>query len=292
MGTFAWKGKTELKYRCAAGFTLSADKTACIKADDVVVIATPAAHLTYQTYGLRGTVFYKPGYNVDGTWDIHNSANYPDVYGGYQFANHCNFTGISQGLWSNYNQSSATTGGGRMNECALWKQGNPSFMGTLGFTKTISVSSDATYLIGVGADNNVVVKMDGNIIFAPVSSTIGGSDYFGNTDSNYTYWSVIPVYLSAGAHTFNIAVENISGSAGSDNPGAIALEIYNATESQLMACVTDSDLSPYIYFSTKDVTDGTDFDVSYSCNPGYILTRQEDGSYACIQTGNPPVQYQ
>ena len=73
--------------------------------------------------------------------------------------------------------------------------------------------------------------------------------------------------------------------------GILGLEVYNATETQLIACTTESELDNYIIFSTKNITDGSLFDVGnyYCADPSYELVYDPITlAYSCkkIETTN------
>jgi len=92
----------------------------------------------------------------------------------------------------------------------------------VGFQKTITIATSQTYYIGYSGDDTYSYTID-NVALP--------------SNKNNQYWSVYPLYLSAGTHVINFTATNVplpgGGDSPSTNPGAIGMEIYNCTASQL-----------------------------------------------------------
>lgn len=284
---------------CPTGYSPSSDNTECVSIDtstDATQL-TPgssitAQHTSYTWYGRRGMVVYKQnGYNVDGTWDTSNSTLFPNIYTSLAASKipNANVISYTSGIWINKNLGTAQDGSaGRMNQCAIWKQNDLSYIGTLGFARSFDVTTAGWYYIGTGSDNNALVKLNGSTIYRNNNEAIGNSTYLNVVDPTFGFWSVIPVYLETGSNVIELSVENLDTTgSGADNPGALAAEVYSATEAQLIACTSITDLAQYTLFSTKNIVDGDVFDVgNYSCATGTLVNI--NGAYKCQITSTTP----
>jgi hypothetical protein len=298
---------------CPVGYSLSPDNSYCyevLTAPPDPIGGSPTIAMHYgllSNYGIFGTVFYKMlnpttvGYNSDGTWDITNPDVYPDAivysnsYGGGQTPDYSHFTSPiikPQGnVW--INSDGSTYNNSRLELSGLWVADNvtcPSstctsgcqtVVGTYGFARQVNIPSDSIYYVGIGSDDFGSITVDGVTILAQSVANMAGANYFANSSLNqgFRFWHVYPIFLSEGPHTIGLSVTN----SGSD--GILGMEIYNATLAQLEACNTIADLSPYIFFSTKDIANCQQFDIgSYDCHthPGYNLVYNPDtNSYSC-----------
>lgn len=108
-----------------------------------------------------------------------------------------------------------------------------------GFKKDFTISTAGTYYIGYSGDDVYVYSIDNVTLPAGKPNT---------------YWSVYPMALSAGIHHISLQATNVPLSGGGDspetNPGAIGMEIYNCTETQLR-----SGSALTTVFSTANVID-------------------------------------
>lgn len=277
---------------CPDGYTAVGTNDNCQKVTAVAADlngggAINACHFTYSTYNSFGTVFYKVGgYDVDGTWTITPTILKTPTAGG-------SFTGT---LWAN---PSSNTTDGRLNRTAIWKCSNQNYSATpLGFSRQIIISTTKTYYIGMSADNFAEVSINGVSIISqnPVNITtqLAGT----SVDCAFKYWHVYPVVLDAGVNLLTITGTNFGVGTyfgityAVPAPGGYGFEIYDATEAELLACTNEAELTPYIVFTTGDISgvpagykvaDNDPFDVgSYNCSayPGYTLVN-EGGTYYC-----------
>lgn len=288
---------TKLKKKCASGFALSADGTQCIAYQDAIKQGSDvlAQHFTDAQYGWDGVVFYK-NFNLDGTWDItQDTALLPDCWTRLDesYCPNTNRTSYTSGLWIKPYVESDTTNG-IMNACAIWKQSDQFYVGTLGFRRTITVSEAKTYYIGLGTDNFSTVKVNGVTVLQQDIDAMSGIDYLPSSSSDptakicaFSYWHVYPIQLNAGDNTIEITTTNTA------EVGSIATEIYNATLAQLQACTTQSDLTALTIFSSRNVANGDAFDLgSWGCADGFDLTNDSNGYPICEKIGTPPIKYQ
>jgi len=79
----------------------------------------------------------------------------------------------------------------------------------LGFSRCLDISIAGDYLVGVAADNDVVLRVDGVVVYESVST------------ENWQAWNVLSLPLSAGTHTIELYARNISliGALGAELAG-------------------------------------------------------------------------
>lgn len=299
------------EYSCPDGYELinnngsySCKKTT-IDLQSAVANTNIVSHYQHNWYSTNGAAIYKKnGYNVDGSWDILDNTKWPNLYTKRLQSefNHANVVLYQSGpliKTSDTSPLSDTENIGRLNHCGIWSAGNQSYIGSLGFEKTIAVSSDKWHYIGVGSDNYGSIEVDGIIKVQQNLSKLNSLDYLNDNNSSqsdtmlFKFWNIYPIFLSAGSHTIRMTSNNLG------NVGALGFEIYDATEEQIVACTTASDvtstdpldLSTYTIFTTsiRDVPDNTEYDIDFHCsNPLYSLVDviNQDGthSYSCQKT--------
>lgn len=282
---------------CADGYQLSKDNSYCYKVDTEAAVQNESEnttqHFTNVNYGVWGTIFYKAGlFNQNGTWDINNQLAWPDLYtdrDDTDFVN-VNVTQYPTGLWVNEDYTLTKS---RLNVCGLWKYGNQNYIGPLGFSRTFTIPTSGYYYMGVGSDNYCTITIDNNVIVEQDYQTLAGTAYLNDTTTTedtvcFRYWHMYPVYLTAGTHTIQITSTNLAYA------GVLGVEIYNATEEQLVACASQSDLTAYTIFSTKDIADGSSFDIgNYSCSSSdYTLVYDSvNQTYSCQKIETDTVKY-
>lgn len=123
----------------------------------------------------------------------------------------------------------------------------------IGFSRCITVPETKVYYLGIGADNDYRITIDG----VQILESITGDGY------NFNLWHIYPITLTAGTHVINMEARN-NGSAG-----AFGAEIYNNTMQQIAAATSYGQLT--LLFSTRDMI-GQQFNIgSHSCPAGYSL---------------------
>lgn len=219
-----------------------------------------ACHYTYENYTDFAALFFKPnGYNVDGTYTVGN-----------------NPTQVTVGpLWAN---PTAVDTEGRLNAVGIWACGDQiqPVNTPIGFSRQIVLSQSKQYYIGIAADNFCTIKINGTTIIEQDVDALE-IQWSGDAQVTFRYWFVYPVMLNAGSNF----IELIGTNQGSI--GIMGAEIYDATEAELIACSNQSELNPYIVFSTM-YTFGEDFDIgNWTCtDPTFSLVYDPDtDSYSC-----------
>lgn len=158
----------------------------------------------------------------------------------------------------------------------------------VGFSRQFTVPTTKTYYIGVGADNYATVTVQDNAgkrtVFTQDPTGIG--NYFMESSnpaqSVFISWLVYPVTLNAGPVILEMVGVNLGSAA------VIGAEIYDNTESQLIAAAAYTDLN--IIFSTNTdlgfVNLGENFQAgNYSCSayPGSSLVYDAgSNTYSCV----------
>jgi hypothetical protein len=104
----------------------------------------------------------------------------------------------------------------------------------IGFTECINVPTTGTYWLGVSADNDVRVKINGQTIV----SLVGGQPF------NFYYWHVFPITLTAGTNVVSFEGFNYIADA------SLAAEIYTAAPTSAIS--TQAALTAITLFSTAN----------------------------------------
>ncbi len=222
--------------QCADGYTLSDDGTYCYMLDIQAATCpggdpTTACHYTNVGYTSFGTIIFKPsGYNVDGT-----------PIGGFDPIRYDITTGYTGKVWRN---TAGNIYDGRLNKAGIWSCDDSTLVGTLGYSRNITIPTTGLYYIGVGADNTASIKVNGATVLDQDATAIGTA-FSTDAQATFKYWLVYPVNLNAGINLVEVTGTNVG------SVGIIGFEIYNATESQLTVGLTESQLTAYTIYSTK-----------------------------------------
>lgn len=119
-----------------------------------------------------------------------------------------------------------------------------------GFQKDITLTTAKTYYIGYSGDDSYQFSVDNVALPA--------------TEPN-AYWSVYPMFLSAGTHHLSLQATNLPKPEGDDtpenNPGAMGMEIYDCIAEDL-----NSGNSLTTVFSTRDVIGDPNLDSFLTIN--------------------------
>ena len=206
-----------------------------------ITIATNTSN--YFAYGNFGTWFYST-YNLNGTGNI--------IY-----------TSTTINSW----RRTQTDGvfDGPMNRCSI--SGNCPDNIYYGFNACLTVGATKTYYIGIGADNDYSLRIDG----VKIIDTLGGP-YDDKSDA-FAWWHVYPLTIGAGSHTIELLGLNKEDVEG------FGCEIYDNTLAQLLAATSVSDLN-IIYSSSAqtvanvvvDPATNTYLSSGFTCPNGWIYS--------------------
>lgn len=278
---------------CPAGYTLSPDSTYCyrqtsVPADQIGGNDYVVCRNRSTSYNTAPTHIMKPnGYDNEGV-PLAGSMFIP--------------TNIATGtFW--FNPTPATNTRGPLNLAGIWPcdgSGNPCggtcppFDTPVGFSRQFQVATTKQYFIGVGSDNFATVTIQDNTglrtLFNQNPTRIG--NYFHDSgdplQSVFISWLVYPVVLNAGPNIIGMTGENSGGA------GVIGAEIYDNTESQLVAATTPADLN-YVFSTNPDrgfLALGEHFDNgNYTCaaHPGSSLVYDSGtNTYSCVTIETVP----
>lgn len=223
-------------------------------------------------YASSGVRLYSTGYNINGIgsalqWD---TANLGGSYAGT--------------FWTNPVIANKT---GRLNYTGLWSAKSITYLGDFAITFNITVASNVTYYFGLACDNYGSLYLDDNLIIKQIIPDASGPG------GNYSYWHIYPIDITAGTHTVKFVGTN-AGIPGPNNPGAIGIEVYNNTATQISASIAASPMGPStpaglnIVYSSKDYLTTTTYtqnnrigNILYS--QGVIIITDEEYQNAIIQ---------
>ena len=131
----------------------------------------------------------------------------------------------------------------------------------IGFSHCLEVEESGEYLIGMGADNRMRFKINGNMVFQRNTNAV----------PNFTYWWVQSVHLNAGINIIELEGWNQSQAASF---GAEISGPFPSGSLATDAAMASADYENNIIFSTENMV-GQDFQLGetsgYSCPDGYAL---------------------
>ena len=209
---------------------------------------TGVGHTDYSEFGTR---IFASGFNADGTGTVSTWLT----------------GGTHAPLWENAGPNDTIRG--PMNRTARWVSGATINNTWIGFSTCITgLSETNTLFVGLGADNEFKLRLDGIEILNTSGGTMGIQDKF-------KYWNVYPITFSGGDHVLELLGLNISGPAG------FGMEVYNNTESELASATTIGNLTILSTSSGVTVADivqssnGTYLASGYTCPDGYVYSECE-----------------
>jgi len=135
----------------------------------------------------------------------------------------------------------------------------------IGFSRCLNIAEAGSYVIGIGADNLVRTRLNGQPLFTIDLNNIS------NALHPYRYMHLLPVTLPAGTNIIELEAMNLGG------PAAFVAEIYGpftAAEVQDDASMSVLDYANNVVWSTGDQL-GSTFDTGtnsgWSCEDGAAL---------------------
>jgi hypothetical protein len=241
---------------CPPGWQLSSDGTYCYS--QVFTPATPPSGGTASpavaqsdiSYSTCGSYIFNSGYSVNGTGV---ATQIP----------------TTNAFWVNGSGNCVDnlTTQGPMNRCAIWTSVYEDNQ-TVGFSTCINVSVATTYYVGCGADNYVIINIDGvNILTQDPTALFGQFPMAGPNAAPFKVWFIYPVTIEPGSHVLETIGFNVSSVAG------FGVEIYQNTAAEIALASSYSGLN--LIFSTKNVV-GQPIQIGsgglgYTCPVGYSL---------------------
>jgi len=182
------------------------------------------------------------------------------------------YESVISNLWGDNNANK-----GRLNNAGL---NMPDDGKWYGFSKCVDIPSSGVYNIGIAADNQCRLTIDGELIFNL------------NTSSTFCfkYWHVVPITLTSGKHIVEMEAMN-----DIYTDGAFGAEIYNATSEVLSGYTTEAQLSAVTIFTTTDFAGGywnlgeSGSSAGYYCPTGYSLNTCGGGLTECIKIENADI---
>jgi len=209
----------------------------------------PVLNNSESIYSEFGTRFYNEGFNSNGTGTYaHVSTTVP--------------------VWD----SGTVVTQGPLNRSGIWASTGssaPPFDTWLGFSVCLTgITETKTYYIGIAADNNFRLVLDGDELL----NTIDGP--YDNSDVAFKYWHVYPVTIGSGSHTLEVWGLN------NDSQGAFGCEVYDADLTTLTGLTTVSSLEPYILFTSSGESiftvvqdiNGDYLSSGYTCPSGFVYS--------------------
>jgi hypothetical protein len=212
-------------------------------------------------FGIYGTRIYPTGPNNTNGWD-----NNGDLKSGFTYQ-----ATMTTSYWQNTTPADFVKG--PCNRYGIWADDGVSstdlpFNKWIGFSKCITIAQSKIYYVGLFADNNFKLRLNGQTL---LNTTLGGS--LNGTQATFFYWHIYPIYIPAGNNTLELT--GING----EQTGAFGCAIYDNTPAQLVAATSDADLN--IIFNSRDVsitiidivesTLGVYENKGYTCPPGYTV---------------------
>jgi hypothetical protein len=256
-------------FGCPDGYTSDPDGLTCTQ-----IITTgvtyPSSFYTASTagastaWGWGGANFYSP-LNTLNTPLVNSgtSTTYPiiDSLGNIVSP----ITNVSNAFWGQFGLAY-----GRMNNGAsIWTTITPNpYNKWVGFSACVYAPSTKTYYLGISADNQFKISINGEILVELLYDNV----------RNFSLWHVFPIILNSGINI--IEMEGLS-SGGVSGFGA---EIYSASTLDQLTAATNT-IDAGLMWSTMSQT-GSTFDLGeefgYTCPNGFVYTNC-DGTPTCSQ---------
>lgn len=156
----------------------------------------------------------------------------------------------SNPYWGEINNVPPYTG--RLNDVGVWACAptEPDWLPTnewIGFTVCLDLQEAGDYVIGVAADNELEVKIDGALIYTATSAMLDA----------FTYWHLVTRNLSSGPHRVELRALNTWDIAafGAEISGPFPVGSLNTDAAVLDEAAYDS----HLVFSTGSLTPATTF---------------------------------
>ncbi len=155
---------------------------------------------------------------------------------------------------------------GRLAQVGVWTCPTPSsmfvtqppFYEWLGFSRCLDIATAGDYLVGIAGDNEVLLRVDGNVVYQSVSG------------ENFATWNVLRLSLSAGTHIIELFGLNRGSFAAF---GAEIAGPFPAGSLSTPAQMAAADYANNIIFTTASMrTSGGQFQTSTGANAASALS--------------------
>jgi len=183
-----------------------------------------------------------------------------------------------------YVNISNTDNAGRLLNASIWSTGLTPSNEWIGVSYCFELTETKVYRLGFAGDDDVRVKVNGKYIFNSTTTPSHDINIHKNFSASYSRtaqsYLVVGVSLPAGKNIIEVEGYNtILGVSG------FVLEVYDATEAQLMNMRYETELNSVRVFSTADRI-GQTFDLgeesANSCPTGYAYDNCNSASTSCV----------
>jgi hypothetical protein len=183
-----------------------------------------------------------------------------------------------------YVNISNTDNAGRLLNASIWSTGLTPTDEWIGVSYCFELTQTKVYRLGFAGDDDVRIKVNGKYIFNSVITPSHNINTYKNFSASYSRtaqsYLVVGVSLPAGKNIIEVegynAVIGVSG---------FVLEVYDATEAELMNMRYETELNSVRVFSTTSRI-GQTFDLgeksANSCPTGYAYDNCDTGSTSCV----------
>ena len=184
-----------------------------------------------------------------------------------------------------YVNISNTDNAGRLLNASIWSTGLTPTDEWIGVSYCFELTQTKVYRLGFAGDDDVRIKVNGKYIFNSVTTPSHDINKYKNFSASYSRtaqsYLVVGVSLPAGKNIIEVegynAVIGVSG---------FVLEVYDATEAELMNMRYETELDSVRVFSTTSRI-GQTFDLgeksANSCPTGYAYDNCGTGSTSCVK---------
>jgi len=257
---------------CPPGYELTSDGQSCIQEITAAAVfiqpqpvsVSPPYNVVYGSWGVR--IFKDNQWNLCGFPIQTGNSSFDYIVRCELVPTPCT-SGSSGAFWKT-----------RLNTIGVWYlnnnqwPGSGNYPGTLCLCDTINVATTKVYYLGIGGDNRISIKVNGQLI-VDNCGIVGGSGSADTTAGNFKWWNIYPVTLNAGPNIIELCDTNLS------TYGTLGCEIYDMTLSQLTG-VTNANQLNLVYSSQEYHTggprEGTTFCSEWACPSGFAIDLSGD----------------
>jgi hypothetical protein len=167
---------------------------------------------------------------------------------------------------------------GRMNNAGI--KSTPRILNEfIGFTSCVDINTAGTYYVGVGADDEFKVSLNGDLIFSANTVTLR-NPYTTYSLAIQHFW-VLELDLKSGKNIFQLEYLDVGSNAN------LTCEIYSGTSiQQLSGFTTEAQLSAVTLFTTADEVNEL-FDLAgtsgFTCPTGFVLDTCSGTTSTCVK---------